>query len=110
MLVIELVARFQETRRCAPRRCWRPRAADEGGAVRNSRGRPWNGVGRTAHGHRIFYSCAPQVDWPHTYAFSPHTVRGQADAQHSQTVRLSNSQPAPSLCKAQLMSYWRMTT
>ena len=54
----------------------RARVADEGGAVRKRRGTPWQCVGRNAHDHCLFSSCAPEVDWPHTHAFSPHISRG----------------------------------
>jgi hypothetical protein len=40
------------------------------------RGTPWQHVGRHVHDHRIFSSCAPEMDWPYTHTFSPHTSRG----------------------------------
>ena len=43
----------------------------------------WHG---NARGRRIFSSGAPEVDWPHTHAFSPPTSRGEADEQNSQPV------------------------
>src|SRR6266487_6872728 len=49
---MELVASFQESRRCAPWPWCRARVADEGGAVRKMRGTPWQRVGRNAHDHQ----------------------------------------------------------
>ena len=83
----ELVASFQECRRYAPWRWWTPRAADGSDAVRKMRGTPRQSVGRHAREHRMFYPRAPEVRWPHKYAFSIHTSRGSGDWQNSQPVR-----------------------
>ena len=72
----ELVARFHKCQHGSPGPSWRPKAVAWGNAVRKMRGMPRQRRGWNSHDHCLFCSCAPEVDWLHTHAFSHHTSIG----------------------------------
>ena len=90
-----LVASFQASSPCASWSWWQASVAEEGAAVRTTRGTPRQRVGRQAHDHHLLSSCAPEVDGLHTSVFAPPTARGEADAQTSQPVQYEHPVPRP---------------
>ena len=82
----ELVASFQESRRCIPWPWWRASAADDGVAVRKMRGTLWERVRRNGHDHCLFYSCAPEVYWLPMHALSPDMSIVWVGEKHLQRV------------------------